>query len=57
MRKNLDYYLKLDYPVEIKKLSRKDGGGYLASIPQLGEKAFRADGSNVKEALRNLRWV
>lgn len=57
MRKDLSYYLKLDYPIEIKKIPKKDGGGYLASIPQLGEKAFRADGRNVKEALRNLRRV
>jgi antitoxin HicB len=57
MRKDLNYYLKLEYPLEIRKLSKKDGGGYLASIPQLGEKAFRADGRNVKEALRNLRKV
>jgi antitoxin HicB len=57
MRKDLNYYLKLEYPVEIRKLSKKDGGGFLASIPLLGEKAFRADGRNVKEALRNLRKV
>lgn len=57
MRKDLNCYLKLDYPIEIKKLPQKDGGGYLASIPQLGEKAFRADGPNVKEALRNLRKI
>jgi len=57
MRKHLSYYLKLDYPVEIKKIPKKDGGGYLANIPQLGEKAFRADGRDVKEALRNLRRV
>lgn len=57
MRKNLNYYLKLDYPIEIKKLPKKDGGGYMASIPQLGEKAFRADGRTIKEALANLRKV
>jgi len=57
MRKNIDYYLKLDYPVEIRKIPKRDGGGYLASIPQLGEKAFRADGRDVKEAVRNLKRV
>jgi antitoxin HicB len=57
MLRDLNYYMRLDYVVEIKKIPKKDGGGYMASIPQLGEKAFRADGRNVKEALRNLRKV
>jgi antitoxin HicB len=57
MRKDLEYYVNLDYPVEIRKIPKRDGGGYLASIPQLGEKAFHADGRDVREALRNLRKV
>jgi len=57
MRKKLDYYLSLDYPVEIRKLSKNEGGGYLASIPQLGAKAFCADGEIIDEALANLGKV
>jgi antitoxin HicB len=57
MSKNLKYYLNLNYPVEIKKIPKADGGGYLASIPQLGGKAFCGDGDNIEEALRNLNKV
>lgn len=57
MRKDLSYYLKLNYPVEIKKIPKEDGGGYSATIPQLGEKAFRADGKTVERALANLKKV
>ena len=57
MGKDLNYYLSLDYPIEIKKIPKEDGGGYLASIPQLGEKAFRADGATIDEALANLKKI
>jgi predicted HicB family RNase H-like nuclease len=57
MRKNLSYYLKLDYLIEIRKIPKKDGGGWLASIPQLGDKAFCADGETIQEAIANLRKV
>jgi predicted HicB family RNase H-like nuclease len=57
VRKRLRYYLSLDYPVEIRKISKEDGGGYLASIPQLGAKAFCADGETINEALANLEKV
>jgi predicted RNase H-like HicB family nuclease len=57
MRKDLKYYLSLYYPVEIRKISEEDGGGFMASIPQLGAKAFRADGETVAEALTNLKKI
>jgi len=57
MKKNLKYFLNLDYPVEIRKISKEDGGGYLASIPQLGARAFCADGETMDEALANLEKV
>jgi len=57
MSKNLKYYLSLHYTVEIRKLSKENGGGYLASIPQLGSKAFCADGKTIEEALSNLNRI
>ena len=57
MGKDLNYYVSLDYPIEIRRIPKEDGGGYLASIPQLGEKAFRADGATIDEALVNLKKI
>ncbi|HOH09093.1 MAG TPA: toxin-antitoxin system HicB family antitoxin [bacterium] len=58
MRKNnLDYYLALDYPIEIVKISEEDGGGYSAFIRQLGKLAFRGDGETIEEAVADLAVV
>ena len=54
MKKNLEYYLKLNYPVEINKIPEEDGGGYSACIPVLGRHAFIADGYTLEEAVRNV---
>lgn len=54
MNKELDYYLALDYPVEIKKIDDDFGGGYLASISCLGSQAFVGDGETPQEAYDNL---
>jgi len=56
-QKNLDYYLKLRYKVEITPIPEEDGGGYDASIPQLGRMAFRGYGKTVDEALAHLKVV
>jgi predicted HicB family RNase H-like nuclease len=52
--KALNYYLALDYPVEIKRIDENLGGGYLASIPCLGSQAFVGDGDTPQEAYDNL---
>ena len=52
--KDLDYYMALDYPVVIRQLSDDEGGGYIASIPSLGEHTFTIAGDTVEEALRIL---
>jgi predicted HicB family RNase H-like nuclease len=57
MRNKLNYYLSLDYSFEIRKLTKEEGGGYLASIPQLGSQAFCSDGKTINEALANLEKV
>jgi antitoxin HicB len=55
--KDLGYYMRLEYPVVIRWLSDGEGGGYVASIPLLGEHAFTAAGDTVEEALRILEDV
>ena len=57
MKKNLKYYLDLDYTIEIKKIKEEDGGGYMASIPQLGKYAFVGDGATIEEAIENLNEI
>jgi len=56
MEKTLDYYLNLNYPIEVKK-SDEDGGGYSASIPMLGECAFVGTGDTVEEAIESLNSI
>jgi len=51
---NAEYYLGLKYPVTLRELSADEGGGFLATIPILGEKTFIADGATPGEALEAL---
>src|SRR5438105_15823735 len=46
-----DYYLSLRYPAVIRELSPEEGGGYTATIPQLGSRTFVADGETAAEAI------
>ncbi|OFX17979.1 MAG: hypothetical protein A2Z18_07855 [Armatimonadetes bacterium RBG_16_58_9] len=55
MRKTLEYYLSLDYPVEIRRIHETLGGGYVASIPGLGSQGFVGDGETPQEAYENLQ--
>lgn len=55
MKKSLEYYLSLDYPVEIRRIDDSLGGGYVASIPSLGSQAFVGDGETPQEAYENLQ--
>ena len=57
MNKTIDHYLALNYPVEIIKIPDNEGGGYMATIPQLGRNAFVGDGSTIDEAIQNLEEV
>lgn len=57
MKKDLRYYLNLDYPIEIRKIKENEGGGYSASIPLLGKYAFIGDGETIEEAIENLNIV
>lgn len=53
----LEYYMALDYPVEVRAIPDDMGGGYSASIPFLGRYAFYADGETAEDALRRLHEV
>ena len=55
MEKTLDYYMSLDYPVEIRRIDESLGGGYIATIPSLGSQAFVGDGETPQEAYENLQ--
>lgn len=55
MQKTLEYYLSLDYPVEIRRIDDSLGGGYAASIPSLGSYAFVGDGETPQEAYEDLQ--
>ncbi len=54
MKKDLKYYLTLNYPIEITKIPDDEGGGYSACIPLLGRNAFLSDGETIDEAIKNL---
>jgi Uncharacterized conserved protein len=52
MIKDIQYYLNLSYQVVLTPLKEEDGGGWLASIPDL--KGCMSDGETQQEALSNL---
>lgn len=52
MNKTLNYYLNLNYTVEISKISEEDGGGYFISIPLL--QGCMSDGESLEEAYANI---
>jgi len=54
MKKNLNYYMNLNYKIEITPIPRDEGGGFVASIPQLGKYAFIGGGETPNEALEDL---
>ena len=45
--------MSLGYRIEIEPLSEEDGGGYLASVPELP--GCMSDGETPEEALRNVQ--
>lgn len=50
--KKLEYYLKLNYDIKLRKISEDEGGGWLAEIPHLP--GCMSDGETPKEAIDNL---
>jgi len=55
--KNLDYYMSLEYKVEIITIPEEVGGGVVARIPKLGKYAFLGDGETIEEAMDNLNNI
>jgi len=55
--KDLSYYVGLPYRIEIQPIPDNKGGGYEASIPELGRYAVCADGDTVEGALRSLEEI
>ena len=45
--------MKLEYPVRIERLADSDGGGYLATVPNLP--GCMSDGETPEEALKNVQ--
>ena len=54
LKKRLDFYLTIRYPIEIVHIDSAEGGGVQVSIPFLGKYAFLGDGDTIEEALKNL---
>ena len=52
MEKNIDYYMGLNYPVAIERISEEDGGGFFASISLLP--GCMSDGETLEEAYENI---
>jgi len=57
MKKKLDYYMNLPYTIEIVPIAESLGGGYTASLPQVGRYAIIADGETPDEALNSLEAI
>ena len=55
MNKDFKYYMALNYPVEISKISEADGGGYFASIPLLS--GCMSDGETIEDAYENIEYA
>ena len=49
--------LSHDYVVALRRLREEEGGGYIATIPQLGIGAFCGDGETPEEALAALEGI
>ncbi len=54
MKKDINYYMKLNYKIELQSIPKKLGGGYEASIPELGRYAFIGYGESTEVALKEL---
>ncbi len=55
MKKNLNYYMSLSYKIEIEPIPEKEGGGYVARLPQFGKSGIIGDGETAEEALSDLQ--
>lgn len=54
MTRGMSYYKKLNYDVRIIAIPEEEGGGFEASIPQLGSALFRGIGRTRGDSLKDL---
>ncbi len=54
MKKDLNYYLKLPYKIEIVHIPEDEGGGFMARLPQFGAMGIVGDGNTPEESLADL---
>ena len=52
--KPIEYYMDLNYGIEIRNIPKEDGGGVKACIPQLGRFAAVGHGDDIPAALSDL---
>jgi len=52
MKKDIDYYLDLNYDIKIRRLSEEEGGDWVGEIPLLP--GCMSDGETVEELLTNV---
>jgi len=57
LKKDLEYYMKLNYPLEVTQVSQEDGGGFIITIPALGRASMNAYGETFEEALALLNEI
>lgn len=57
MKKDINYYMSLPYKIEIVPIPDAEGGGFQASIPQLGKFAIVADGDTAQKAVEGLETI
>lgn len=51
MKKDLTYYIGLNYTIEVIQIPEDEGGGVILTIPVLGRASMNAYGENFEEAL------
>lgn len=56
-RKDVDYYYRYPHQIRLKKIPKRLGGGYCATIPELGSDAFVGDGETPAEAIEDLKTI
>ena len=51
----IEYYMDLNYVIEIRKIPKEDGGGVKACIPRLGSRSAVGHGNDDLAALVDLK--
>ena len=57
LKKDLEYYMKLNYPLEVIQVPEDEGGGFIITIPALGRASMNAHGETFEEALTLLNEI